>query len=388
MRNSAAFQLRCLGAAVALECLLPRPPARAEGALSYKFQSWREDGDRIQVDSHCALAEQTLPADTRLKLSGVIDSIAGATPTGQLPSVTGGPVPLTEMNDRREAWQLELSRQAGRFNVAIGYANSRESDYLSRGGSVNLQTDFNQKNTTLLVGVAGTRDRVRVFFQDPWESKRSFQAIAGVTQLLGPETSLSFNVTGGSESGYLADPYRLIEKHVEVGPGLVLLQTFGENRPRHRDKWIALASLNRAVPRLAGAAELTYRLYHDSYGITAHTATAEWYQRCLGGRLLLRPSLRWYRQGAADFYRTTLDGTTVVPHERPDPAGPYYSADYRLSSMTTFTYGLKAAATLLPGRLTADVSVERYTMRGRDDFTPRGVYVDATVFTAGASFTW
>ena len=37
-------------------------------------------------------------------------------------------------------------------NVALGFGNSRESDYVSNGYSINTLTDFNQKNTTLLLG--------------------------------------------------------------------------------------------------------------------------------------------------------------------------------------------------------------------------------------------
>lgn len=378
---------RCILFALTLQLVLPRI-TRAEGALSYKFQSWQEDAGRIQVDSHYGLAEQSLPTEAKLKLTGVIDTITGATPTGQLPTTPGGQVPLTEIDDRRKAWQAELSKPYGSVNLSLGYANSRESDYVSNGWSINTTTDFNQKNTTLLLGMAGTSDKVKVFFQTPWEHKRSFDAIAGLTQLIDPNTSVTFNLSYGNASGYLSDPYKLIEKHIDLGGGLSLLRTFGENRPDQREKWVALASINRAITPLNAAVEGSYRYYHDDFGVVSHTLTLEWFQKVWSDRLMVRPSLRWYQQSAADFYRITLDGTPINPTEQPNTDGPFYSSDYRLSRMRTVSYGLKAVYVAIPGRLTVDAGYDRYTMTGRDSITPSSAYADADVITVGGRFSW
>lgn len=391
MTPPASRSVRCITIACALQLLLPRL-ARPEGAVSYKFQSWQEDAGRVRVDSHYGLVEQSLPADAKLKLSGVIDSITGATPTGQLPTTPGGPVPLTHLQDRRKAWQLEASKPFGPLNLSLGYANSRESDYVSNGWSLNTLTDFNKKNTTLLLGLAGTNDDVKVFFQQPWEHKRTMDAIAGVTQLLDPNTFVTFNFSYGHASGYLSDPYKLIEGHVNVAapgdPPLLLLRTFGENRPRERDKWIGFASINHSFPDLNAALEGSYRLYHDDFGITSHTVTFEWFQKFGGDRFVLRPSIRAYEQSAADFYLLTLDGTTIAPTTPANPHGPFYSSDYRLSKMRTITYGLKAVYNVIPGRLVVDAGYDRYTMKGRDGMTSASAYVDANVFTAGGKWSW
>lgn len=379
--------LRCFLFACALQLALPRE-SRAEGALSYKFQSWQEDDGRVRVDSHYGMAEQSLPADAKLKLSGVVDTITGATPTGEAPATPGGSVPLSEIDDRRTAWQLEASKQFHAVNVSLGYAKSRESDYISDGWSINTATDLNQKNTTLLIGLGGTSDDVKVFFQTPWEHKRSLDAIVGVTQLINPTTTASFNLTYGRATGFLADPYKLIEKHVDLGGGLILRRTFGENRPDEREKWIGHASLNHSFAELNGAIESSYRLYHDTFGITSHTLSVAWFQKLAGDRLIVNPAVRLYQQSAADFYRLTLDGTTITPGSRPDPKGPFYSADYRLSKMRTTDLGLKLIFVAIPDRLTFDVSYDRYTMRGRDGFTPASAYADAHVFTVGGKWSW
>ena len=196
--------------------------------------------------------------------------------------------------------------------MAVGVGNSRESDYVSNGWSLNTVSDFNQKNTTLLLGVAGTEDKIRVFYQPTRARKHANDLIAGVTQLLSPQTSVTANLSWGRQTGYLADPYKVVEKGVEVIPGVVLPLTYAENRPGERDKWTLFVSTNRAFPGARAAAEASYRFYHDTYGTNAHTIDTAWFQR-IGEKLIFRPGFRFYDQTAASFYRYRLDGTNLVP---------------------------------------------------------------------------
>lgn len=366
--------------------LLAQPrPARAENSVSYKYEDYREADGRIAVQTQNGLVEQDLGPDMHLKLQGVIDAIAGATPSGQ-PAKPGGSVPLTHMTDRRKAWSADFSRQFPRINVDLGFANSRESDYVSRGLSLNTLTDFNQKNTTLLLGVAGTDDDVKVYYQQPHENKRSTDLIAGVTQLLDPRTSVAVNLGYGHSSGYMGDPYRVVQKTVEIIPGVFLPLTSAENRPRARNKWTLTASVNRAYPGLNGAAEASYRLYHDTFGTTAHTVELAWFQK-FGERFVLRPGLRYYDQSAADFYLISLDGTTIPRPTTPNPAGPFYSADYRLSALRSFAYGLKAIWKI-NASWQLDAALDEYEMHGKDNITPSGAYPRATISTLGVKFSW
>lgn len=366
--------------------LLPLRPLRAETAISYKYHDYREADDRIAVESHYGMIEASLGTDMRFKAHGVIDTIAGATPTGEPPATPGGPVPLAEIDDRRKGWSAELSRQFSRAAVSLGAANSRESDYVSTGGSVNTLTEFNQKNTTLLLGAGATHDKIKVFYQREWAKKRTADFIAGITQLLDPRTSVTFNIGYGHSSGYHNDPYRLIFKNTEIAPGIFLPRTFSENRPESRDKWTAFASVNRAYPQARGAAEASYRLFHDSFGTTAHTLEVAWFQK-LGERFTVRPALRIYEQDAADFYRLNLNGTAITPEDRPNPRGPFFSADYRLSAFRSFTVGLKAVWAVSEA-WQLDAAFEHYEMRGKDDATSPAVYPQAAIVTLGARFAW
>ena len=324
--------------------------------------------------------------EARIKITGVMDTISGATPTGEPVDPATGQVPLSQMHDVRKAWTADYSRQFGRTNVALGVANSRESDYVSTGFSLNTLTDFNQKNSTLLLGVSGTSDDVKVFYQAARASKHTVDLIAGVTQLLDENTSLVLNLSYGSASGYLSDPYKLIEKNTELLPGLFLPLTFIENRPDSREKWVGFASLNHSAPALKGAVEASYRLYHDTFGITSHTLAAAWLQR-LGDEVILSPSVRYYTQEAADFYRVSLDGTAISPGTRPNPAGPFYSADYRLAAFDSWTWGGKVVWTPKPA-FQADLAWESYRMTGRDSVTSASAFPKAGIVTLGFRYAW
>lgn len=360
--------------------------ARAENAVSYKYVDYRESGDRMSVQSHYGLVEHDLGPDMMLKVQGVIDAIAGATPTGQPPQAPGAPVPLTHLTDRRKAWSAELSRQFPRIGATVGFANSRESDYVSNGWSLNTLTDFNQKNTTLLLGVAGTDDDIKVLYQSAWVKKRTTDLIAGVTQLLDPLTSVTFNVGYGRSTGYHADPYRVVEQRTEVAPGVFLPLTYGENRPDSREKWTAFTAINRSFPEAHGAFEGSYRLYHDTFGTTAHAIELSWFQK-FGEHFTLRPGLRFYDQTAADFYRIDITGTNFQPTGRPDPDGPFFSADYRLSAFRSYTYGLKVIW-IINADWQLDAAIERYEMHGKDNVTSPSVYPKAVTTTAGLRFSW
>lgn len=370
--------------AAGLALVTPRG-ARAEDSLAYKYQVYRERDGRVTVRTQTGHVEADLGVQWHLKVEGVIDAIAGATPTGQPAPTPGGEVPLTHLTERRKAWSIETAREWSRVTVAAGFAHSRESDYVSNGWSVNTLTSFNQKNTTLLLGYAGTEDDVDVFYQAGLvRKKRSTDLIAGITQLLDPHTSVTFNLTRGTSRGYLSDPYKLVQKRVEVLPEVFITRTFAENRPESRTKWVALASLNRSFAAVNGALEASYRYYRDDFSITAHTLSAEWFQK-LGQHVILRPGVRLYRQTAADFYFYSLESQPIVPAARPSGRAPFYSSDYRLAALDTINVGLKAIW-LINDQWQADAAVERYAMHGRDGETPASAFPTAMIATVGATF--
>jgi hypothetical protein len=374
-----------LAATVAL--CLSRTPARADDSIEYKFENYREEDNRITVETQSSQADQDIGADTHIRLTGTIDAVSGATPTGVPAPPGSSQVDLTEIHTRRKAWSGDLSQQFRNVNLDLGFAESRESDYVSSGWSLNTLTDFNEKNTTLRAGLAGTYDRVEVFFEPAYLPKHTHDAIVGITQLLDPRTFVTLNVTWGRATGYLAEPHKFVEKNIEVFTNIFLAEDFGENSPDVRDKGTVFASINHSFAGVNGAIEGSYRFYADTFGMVAHTVTVAWIQN-LGSHVILEPTVRLYDQSAAKFYYYDLNNTSIIPIHVPTVGeGPFYSSDFRLSSMENYSYGLRIA--WKASRWTQlDLAYEEYAMRGRDGVTPQSAYPRAGITTAGVRFMW
>ena len=374
--------------ALALLLLIPRSPLRAEDSIAYKFENYTEGGGRVGVQTQGVVASQEIGPDMQFGLTLVTDAIAGATPTG-VPAPEGTQqVPLAHLSDHRKSWEADLSRQFDRVNTSVGISESREHDYVSNGVSLNTLTDFNQKNTTLLAGIAGHRDRVETFYdpQQTYVNKEAFSAIIGVSQLLDPLTKVTLNLGWARETGYLSDQYKLVQQNVELFPGEFFPLVFAENRPGEHNSGTAYLAINHAFPSVNGALEGSYRFYSDTYGVTANTGELRWLQK-VGHSVTIAPEVRYHEQGAAHFYYYDLAATDIIPTTIPNPRGPAYSSDYRLSALDATTYGIKV--TWNPGdRLQLDVAYDRYVERGRDGVTPQSAYPRANVLTFGAKISW
>ena len=107
----------------------------------------------------------------------------------------------------------------------------------------------------------------------------------------------------------------------------------------------------------------------------------------MGKNLILRPDLRFYQQGAADFYHYNLDTTNVFPTRLPTFQAPFYSSDARLAAFHGFDYGLKAVWTVT-GWLQFTASVEKYTQRGTDGVTPQSAFYQAVIQSVAAKISW
>lgn len=239
---------------------------------------------------------------------------------------------------------------------------SQESDYLSTGISLQDAVDFNRKNTTLLFGGAYTHDALTPANNRPSDTKDTIDVLLGVTQVLSPTTLLTANIALGQVTGFISDPYKLVELNGDL--------TF-EKRPESKTKQIVYLGLNQFITPLDASVELGIRHYGDSFGLNAETITLAWYQK-MGEHFILSPSFRYYTQTAADFYNVRFSGSPE-----------FYSSDYRISSLTGTSYGLKLIW-LPTSQFSMDVGVERYQQKGNDGVTDPEMYPTATMFIIGA----
>lgn len=369
-----------LSFAVALQALLTQR-LRGENHFDYRYDNYQEDDDRIHVRTHSAFLEFLINSSVSLNAEFVYDAISGATPTGGPPLAGSNQVPLAHMEDERWAGNISSAiRWGGNQTTTPQFAYSLEGDYESVGLSLNHTIDFNDKNTTLALGLAYTHDTIMpVFWYGDREYKNGGDALVGVTQLLGPKTVFAANLTIGTAHGYLSDPYKRFRFNDYPDP----TSLFPENRPSDRTKEIGYFSLTHFVTPVNGSAELSYRLYHDSYGILSHTVTLSWFQK-IGKYVVISPMFRFADQTEADFYATQLPGDPQLLPGDPGyvPIPKYYSADYRLSALQTFTYGISATVKI-KDQVSLDLSYQRYEMIGKDNVTSSSAYPSANTISGG-----
>lgn len=356
--------------------------SNAENHLDYKFNAYLEENGRIDVLTHSALFEQAIMSQLTLKGEYVHDAVSGASPTGAPPPPGSSQVPLAHMDDVRNAGNVGIDWHYGINTLSPQFAYSLEHDYESIGLSVSDAIDLNAKNTTLSFGYAHDFDKIfPIFWAGRKENKNSDDLFIGINQLLSPVSYVSLNFTVGRAHGYLSDPYKRVRFDGYPDP----TSTFPENRPGEKTKEVVFTSGTYYVAPAHGSIEASYRFYHDSYEVFSHTVTLSWYQK-LGKYVVLSPMFRFYHQNEAYFYQTRFNGDPSDP-ESPVPIPQFYSADYRLSALNTFTYGLTLTVAIKEF-LHFDLGYQRYAMYGLDGVTSASAYPKANIISAGLRLWW
>ncbi|WP_166647366.1 DUF3570 domain-containing protein [Prosthecobacter fusiformis] len=354
------------------------------------YQTYEEANGRIAVESWYYRGEMNLTDETLFKFQLLRDAISGASPTGALP---GGTQPfLSDVEDVRNGILGALSHQFGDHRVEVEFSRSKEHDYLSYGLSLSDRWELNQKNTTLSMGLNYLDDSIVVLGIED-QSKKSYDLFFGVTQLLDKNTVLAANLTVGYSEGYLNDPYKAIQRTdiVSVSDGMggmidfPTTNLYRENRPDSRLRGVLQLQGTRFFDKFQAALDATVRLSTDDYGVFSQSLQVEWRQ-ALGSRLELTPFFRYYRQNAADFFHNTLDDVSVAdPAEYPSGRGPHYSADYRLSSMSSLSLGLKARWRV-SDNISLSAAYELYDMSGTgSQQAPAQAYPTASIWTFGVT---
>jgi len=335
--------------------------------------------NQIYVDAGLETMQQLTNAAATYA-SGVAGGVATNSANAALKSLVKNPnyrnttVPLTQLHDNRHGFSFSMPLTLRKQELTPTFSYSAESDYISFGGALNYSLALNDKNTTLNAGWSHNSDLVRDDSLVRWQNKMTDDIFLGVVQLFGPKAYLTVNGSIGFEHGYLSDPYRGVMpamNYLQFNPSDPAL--IAERRPRHRNTELFYVSWTQFLTPLKGSAELSYRFFHDSYGISAHTVELDWHQK-IGKKIVISPRFRYYVQNAADFY------CLLVPDYKNLPA--YYSSDYRLSEFESFAYGVD-----ITWRISQYVSLDagymRYVMAGLDGVTSQSAYPEANLFTMG-----
>ena len=331
--------------------LLPLLRVQAEDHVDYRYEDYREDSGRVHVRTHGMIFEQGLTSWLTLKGNYVYDGISGATPVGTPPGPGENTVRKVTAEDIRRAGYVEPTIKWENHTISPQLSVSREHDYESIGASLSHSIDLNEKNTTITWGLSHSFDRILPGpgertgpNSDPLETalhKDSTDLLVGITQLLGPR-----------------------------------------NRPSQKLREVAYLSIQQAFPSIDGALEGSYRFHHDDWGVIANTLTMQWHQKATKW-VTLSPLLRFYTQTKADFYATHFPGDPSDPSVEPG-IPQYYSSDYRLSDLVTYTYGI-GASIHVHEHVSIELAYKRYEMFGTDHETSADMYPKAHAVTAGLS---
>jgi hypothetical protein len=342
-----------------------------DAALLY----YSEGDGRVNAVEPLIKAHKNLGDEESLEFKLVVDSLTGATPTGAVPSnetqtftrpsgngsytVAAGEVPLDDtFLDTRYALSANWDKPLGRLsrgNFGINFSN--EYDFQSFGLSADFSHDFNQRNTTLNLGLALEADSIDPEGGIPLElssvvpvdddmgdddlpsnrrtsseTRDQIDLLFGVTQVISQNTIMQFNISHSKSDGYHNDPFKLVSiVDSAAGPNQgEPIDNIYESRPDSRSKTAFYWQTRHSFER--DAIDLSYRYMSDDWGIESHTVDLHYYWMMDSGSYW-QPHIRYYQQGAADFYRTLLPDSEQVPE--------FISADYRLGDLTGITYGLK-----------------------------------------------
>ena len=348
------------GQAQALE---PRPPWEVDSRLLIYNES-----DRVKVLKGMAKVIYTPDEDRSYGLTVGVDTMTGASPNGAIPSdqpqtftrPSGAGVYTTPANrqplddgfrDTRVSLVFDAMRAINsnlRFNYAI--QASHEYDYQSYGISLGLERDFNLHNTTLALNLSGNFDTSKPVGGIPEplaympshpalkrtlrksDTKKVLDVQVSLTQLLSPQSLIRTSLVVGMDDGYINDPYKIVSI-VDSASGALFADPerryIFESRPDRKSRWAWHTAYQRQLDN-EDVLHLSYRLYKDDWGTLSHTLDTS-YRFQVTPRHFLEPHLRYYRQGAADFYRTSLPSDQNLPN---------VSADYRLADLRTYTVGL------------------------------------------------
>lgn len=309
---SAAIALQSIGTSPSAVQAQTRPEDATLRFQYVDYLDWQDDGDRMRVRGPMASLQLPLAEAGLLEGAYLLDSVSGASPL-YLDSLSGASA--KGINDTRQAGDLKYTHFFDRFSLSAGAAVSDEEDYTSYTGSVESRYWTADKNTTFTLGFAAGDDDISATNNRALdESRQNIEAVFGVTQVINPNSLLQINLTYGHGDGYFSDPYKPLD-----------------NRPRSRDRMAVLARHVLFLPSTEGSLHTDYRYAVDSWGLDSHLAELAWYQP-ISERWAFRPSIRYYTQSAADFFR---------PYFPPDESDGFYSADQRLAAFGGITFGIR-----------------------------------------------
>jgi hypothetical protein len=362
-----------------------------DSALAY----YHEDG-RIQAIEPVVDVAKVFADGQALNFNVTFDALSGASPNGALTSrtaqtfaspsgktqhrytIAAGQLPVDpDYKDDRIAvggnWTVPFTRTD---QVSIGGKLSGEDDFFSATVNASIAHDFNEKNTTVSFGVDNEFDSIHPIGGAPvpgsdyelaekqtgGKTKDGVGVLLGVTQVMTQNWLSEFNISIDRFHGYLNDPYK-ITSIINSAGGTTGYEY--ENRPDQRTRKSAYWE-NRVGWSSQVSTALSLRYMSDDWGVRSDTAQLHLRWTFSNRDRYIEPTIRWYRQTAADFYMPFILNTEK-------PTTGYESSDSRLGAFHALTYGVKYAQKLpgLGSRPESEISIRaEYYQQTFDERVP------------------
>jgi hypothetical protein len=367
--------------------ILTAGAAQAEEVDEWQFDSaflLYSEVDRVTATEAIIAGTKVFENDEILSLKLTVDALTGASANGAVaqpnaqtftrPSGNGQyvtPAGETPLDDTFHDTRVQLNGQwtqplSENITGSVGGHFSKEYDYLSLGVNGNLAYDFNKKNSTISMGLSYFQDTftpeggipkphssmlVGDSSSPEWDTefaktrigdsddKTTADILVGFTQVINRRMITAFNYSYSMVDGYLTDPFKVVS--VLNNDGLAQDYIY-ESRPDSRVKQSTFmqAKYNFDDSLLNTVADVSYRYMWDDWGINSHTIDTR-FTVPVGATSYIEPHIRFYQQGAADFYQPYII-------EEQAPIG-FVSADYRIGEMTAVTVGAKYGVVLNDG---------------------------------------
>jgi len=364
------------------------------------------ESDRVSAAELIFTADKAYGDAALLNLKVVLDSLTGASANGAIeqnsiqtftrPSGKGRYAidpNTTPLDDTFKDTRVQINASwSDNFRpdlrYTIGGNISKEYDYQSLSVNGEIAREFNQKNSTLSLGVSFASDQVSPEGDIPlafssmvvdqgqfanegayWDafnatriensdSITTSELLVGWTQIVNRRMLMQFNYGYANTNGYLSDPFKVLSVVDSTGTTQDLVY---ENRPDSRAQHSLFALTKYHLDK--SIFDISYRFITDDWDINSHTIDTHW--RFLGdNNSYWEPHFRLYQQGAAEFYQPFLSQAEAVPG--------LASADYRLGDMTAFTVGLKYGFQL-DGGDRAEIRLEYYKQTPNEANQPDGI---------------
>jgi hypothetical protein len=250
----------------------------------------------------------------------------------------------------RQAGGIEAEYKPHEFGISIGGSGSAEPDYISYGAGLAMTQDFNEKNTTLLLGygyshdIAGRHGTPFSVFGRPLD-RGTFNA--GVTQVIDRATVGSVALDAIFETGDQSKPYRYIpmfspQVAAQVPLGASIDWVTANRLPERPLEQLPLVRRRFALTARVGhrfegsTVRVEERLYDDSWALLASTSDVRWIFD-LGRRFEIWPHARVHIQSGVNFWQRAYisDSSPTGGFNLPE----YRTGDRELGPLRTLSGG-------------------------------------------------